>query len=215
MLQFCSVINSLSHTTLSNKVRGIFFLKRLCHSSLLCRRYDSTCRCICICIMCLDSWSWWWLYNKIRFFYFVSFIYYIINILLIWKFFTPALVDSFYWSLNDSKCPQVSRILLSILADVKNAVVWTVSTRPLISKSSGSCTSLLVIVLSAPFTIGITVTFMFHNLFIYLARSRYLSLLTFLQFYPVISWNGKVHYSISFLSFFVVDGRLVWSSGRK
>ena len=27
MLQFCSVSNSLSHTTLSNKVRGIFFLK--------------------------------------------------------------------------------------------------------------------------------------------------------------------------------------------
>ena len=27
MLQFCSVANSLSHTTLSNKVRGIFFLK--------------------------------------------------------------------------------------------------------------------------------------------------------------------------------------------
>ena len=25
MLQFCSVSNSLSHTTLSNKVRGIFF----------------------------------------------------------------------------------------------------------------------------------------------------------------------------------------------
>ena len=27
MLQFCSVSNSLSHTTLSNKVRGIFFKK--------------------------------------------------------------------------------------------------------------------------------------------------------------------------------------------
>ena len=34
MLQFCSVPNSLSHTTLSNKVRAIFS-KRLCCSSLL------------------------------------------------------------------------------------------------------------------------------------------------------------------------------------
>ena len=50
MLQFCSVSNSLSHTTLSNKVRGIFF-QELCHSSLLCRRYDFACICICVCIV--------------------------------------------------------------------------------------------------------------------------------------------------------------------
>ena len=35
MLQFCSVSNSLSHTILSNKVRGVFFYE-LCRSSLLC-----------------------------------------------------------------------------------------------------------------------------------------------------------------------------------
>ena len=33
VLQFCSVYNSLSHTTLSNNEIGIFFLKELCHSS--------------------------------------------------------------------------------------------------------------------------------------------------------------------------------------
>ena len=49
-LQFCSVSNSLSHTTLSIKWE-VYFSKRLCRSSLLCR-YDSA----CICIM--------WLYNK-------------------------------------------------------------------------------------------------------------------------------------------------------
>ena len=54
MLQFCSVYNSLSHTTLSNK--------ELCRSSLLCHRYDFACICRCICIMCLYSWSC--LYNK-------------------------------------------------------------------------------------------------------------------------------------------------------
>ena len=53
MLQFCSVSNSLSHTTLSIKWE-VYFSKELCRSSSLCRRYDSA----CICIM--------WLYNKWR-----------------------------------------------------------------------------------------------------------------------------------------------------
>ena len=37
----------------------------------------------------------------------------------------------FHWSLSDSKSPQFSRTLLSILADLNNAVVWMVSTCPL------------------------------------------------------------------------------------
>ena len=40
MLQFCSVSNSLSHTSLSNKVRGTYFSKGLCRSS------SSLCRCV-------------------------------------------------------------------------------------------------------------------------------------------------------------------------
>ena len=47
MLQFCSVSNSLSHTTLSIKWE-VYFSKRLCRSSLLCRRYDFVCICVCI-----------------------------------------------------------------------------------------------------------------------------------------------------------------------
>ena len=50
MLQFCSVSNSLSHTTLSIKWE-VYFSKRLCRSSLLCRRYDFTCICICVSIV--------------------------------------------------------------------------------------------------------------------------------------------------------------------
>ena len=50
MLQFCSVSNSLSHTTLSIKWE-VYFSKELCCSSLLCRRYDSACICICVCIV--------------------------------------------------------------------------------------------------------------------------------------------------------------------
>ena len=48
MLQFCSVSNSLSHTTLSIKWE-VYFSRELCRSSLLCRRYDSACRCIWVC----------------------------------------------------------------------------------------------------------------------------------------------------------------------
>ena len=36
----------------------------------------------------------------------------------------------FHWSLSDSKSPQVSRILLSILAILNNVLVWMVSARP-------------------------------------------------------------------------------------
>ena len=43
---------------------------------------------------------------------------------------------AFHRSLRDNKSPQVSRILLSILADPNNAVVWIISTRRLISKVS-------------------------------------------------------------------------------
>ena len=49
-----------------------------------------------------------------------------------------------HWSLNDSKSPQVFRTFLSILADLNNAIVWMVTTRFFISKSSSSCTYPLV-----------------------------------------------------------------------
>ena len=99
-------------------------------------------------------------------------------------------------SLSDSKSLQVSRTLLSILADLTD-VVLMVSTRPLISKSSSSCTNYLVTVASASITIGVTVTLMFHSLFVvvFFLFSNKISLFSFFQFYPVNSWNGKLHYS--------------------
>ena len=45
------------------------------------------------------------------------------------------------WSLSDSKSLQVSRTLLSILADLNNGVVSIVATRSFISKSSTTCTN--------------------------------------------------------------------------
>ena len=75
--------------------------------------------------------------------------------LLLFKFFTPALADGFPL---EFECQQVSSSLLDsskYLADINNAVVWLVSNRP--------CTNPLVTVPRAHITIGITATFMFHS----------------------------------------------------
>ena len=85
---------------------------------------------------------------------------------------------AFHWSLNDSKFPQVSWTLLSILAEL-NSVVWMVSARPPISNSSSPLTNLWEFVPSVEITIAITVTLMFHSLFSSLARSKYLFLFSF------------------------------------
>ena len=53
-----------------------------------------------------------------------------------------------HWSLSNSKLPQVSRNLLSILADLSNAVVWIITPCPLISKSSTLCINHLVTMLA-------------------------------------------------------------------
>ena len=75
-----------------------------------------------------------------------------------------------HWSLSDSKSPQVSRTRLRILAVLSNAVLWIVSTRRPISKSSRPFNNPLVIVPNAPITIGTIVTFMFHSFFNSLVR---------------------------------------------
>ena len=76
------------------------------------------------------------------------------------KFFTSALADDL--TLSDSKSPQVSRTVLSILAVLNNVVVWMVSTRPPISKSPSHFNNILVTVPKTPITVGIITTFMVH-----------------------------------------------------
>ena len=56
----------------------------------------------------------------------------------------------FHWSLSDSKSPQVSRTLLSILAVLNNAAVWMVSTRLPTSKSSSPFSNPFITVPKAP-----------------------------------------------------------------
>ena len=63
----------------------------------------------------------------------------------------------FHWSLSDSKFSQVSRTLLSILADFSQAVVWMVSICPPIYISSNSLSKPLFP--SAPITFGVTYYF--------------------------------------------------------
>ena len=125
----------------------------------------------------------------------------------------------FQKSLIDNKSLQVSRILPSILADFNNAVVWMISICVLIANSSSPYTNPMVTVPSAPSTIGITVTFMFHSFCLFFCFFQFpsnvqvlISLFAFLQFYSVVGRDGEVHNSAGSLVF--VDIHKVWSYGR-
>ena len=86
-------------------------------------------------------------------YYYYYYYYYLTHL---WVLSLQRYLMIFHWSLSESKRSQISRTLLSILADLTNAVVWKVSTRPFISKSSSPCTYPLVIAPSASITIGVT-----------------------------------------------------------
>ena len=91
----------------------------------------------------------------------------------------------------------MSRTLLSILADLNNAVVWMVSTHP---PNSSSRINPRLCTKNTNYN-GITVTFMFLRSFNSLARSRYWSFLIFLNDTP---WSAGTAKSIirQVLSFF-------------
>ena len=95
----------------------------------------------------------------------------------------------FHWSLSESKSSQVSKTLLSILADLNNAIVWMVFTLPLISKSSSPFINPLVTVSRAPIRIGIIVTFMFHSFFNALTSSTYISF--FSHSFSFTRWSAR------------------------
>ena len=107
-----------------------------------------------------------------------------------------------HWRLSDSKSPQLSRNLLSILAVFNNAVVWMVSALPPTSKSCSPFNNHLVTVPKTPITIGIIVTFMFHSFFNSLTRSRYVSL--FSHSFSFILWSaGTIKSTILQILFFL------------
>ena len=101
----------------------------------------------------------------------------------------------FLRSLINSKYPQVSMILLSILTDLNN-VVRMISTR------------LPVPVPSMRITTGITDTFM---LIIFFSSLAFISLVFFLQIHREVNRNGKFHYLASSLFFCLLSiSMVVW-----
>ena len=92
--------------------------------------------------------------------------------LLLVSFSHQRYLIAFHWSLSDSKSPQVSRTLFSILADLINVVVKWVSTLPVISKSSSPCTNLFMILPSMPIIVSMSVIFMFCSLFFFSSQTR-------------------------------------------
>ena len=151
----------------------------------------------------------------VLYFFSANFAIIIIIIIIIYSSRVFHISVSFHWSLSDSKSPQVSKTLLSILADLNNTVVWMVSTRPLISNSSSFFNIPLVTIPRELIRISINVTFMFHIFLQFSSKVQVLILLsaTF-QFYSVVSWDRKGHNFASSLFFVVVDYYEVWSSGR-
>ena len=118
----------------------------------------------------------------------------------------------FHWSLSERKFPQVSRTHPRILAVLSNAVIWIVSTCPSTSKSSRPFYNPLVIVPKAPITIGTIVTFMFHSLFNFLARLRYLSFFSYsFRFILWSAWTAKttILQILFFLWIIISSGLLV------
>ena len=117
---------------------------------------------------------------------------------------------AFYWSMNDSKSPQVSRTLPNILAILNNADIWIISTRPLTSKSSKPFNNPLVTALRTPKTIGTIVTIMFHSYFNSLARSMYLSF--FSHSFSFILWlAGTAKLTIlRFFFYWLLKGLVFW-----
>ena len=108
----------------------------------------------------------------------------------------------FLRSLNDGKSPLVSRILLSILTILNNAVVWMLSILHLILDSSNVSSKSFGTIPSAPNTIGIIVILMFQNFFFVL--------------WPVTSgsflWRTSDNKSPQFSSIFVhLNSVVLWT----
>ena len=83
--------------------------------------------------------------------------------------------------------PQVSRTLLSVLADRNNIVVLIVSARYLIFNSSSPFTEPLEIIPTAPIAVGITVTLMLNN-FIIIIIIIIIVIYSWRVFHIIVSW---------------------------
>ena len=115
-------------------------------------------------------------YDGVNYYYYYYYYFRVFNISVSQWFF--------HWSLSDSKSPQVSRSLLSILSVFNNAVLWMVSTRPPTCKSYRPFNNPLVTVPKAPITIGTNRHFQIPQLFQFSSKVLvFILLFTFFQFY--------------------------------
>ena len=119
------------------------------------------------------------------------------------------------WVCMLHKSPQVSRTLLSILADLSNAVVWIFSTHPPTSESSSPFINPLVTVQSAPITIGTTFTFMFYSFFNSLAKPRFFSFLSLSFNFSLWTDGTAESTNLQVLFFFFFFFFFVLRSGRQ
>ena len=122
-------------------------------------------------------------------------------------FFTPV----FYWILSDTKSPQVSRTLLSILVDLNSLVVWMVLLIPVITNSSSLFSEPLQTNPSAPNIIGITSNLTF---FISLTRSKYFFNLLLFYLLWFTGTAKSIRWQVFFLLFNARFGLLgrIWGS---
>ena len=101
----------------------------------------------------------------------------------------------FHCSLNDSKYPQVSRTLLSILTVLNNVVVWMVPVVRQLPSLPVPLVILLLLYQKHQSQFGIIITFMFHSFFNSLARSRVLSFFSSITSIKNSSlWNYLSHH---------------------
>ena len=133
-------------------------------------------------------------------FYFFYYCYcYYYNLFL---YFFPNSVRVFHWSLSDSKYPQVSRTLRSILADINNTVVYMVLIPTPISTSSNLFPKPLMTVPSTPISIGITVTNInwYHIAFLFLWQSLF-----YCRFYFLVLLSTPLEFFTSVLADFSLE----------
>ena len=116
----------------------------------------------------------------------------------------------FHGSLRNWKSLQVSWTILSILANLNNAVVCMVSFHS-IYKSFSPCINPLGTILSMSFTFDITITFIFHSFFSFLARSTYLFLFSLSFSFPCgLLEQQSSQFSRFYFSYWLSLGLVIW-----
>ena len=103
----------------------------ICCIRLLCDGSFRLCHRIAYIYCFVASYLFWLWYDFFFFFFFFFLLLLLLLLLFLVKFFTPASAADLSLEI-EWQVPHVSRTLLSILADLKHAVVWVFSTRLLI-----------------------------------------------------------------------------------